>query len=123
MRVLQFPSVEIYNILFEGLHAVELKGPYIRTLNKVITKLEEIGTPRIIKGEPHPILYTMAENKPVMIEDAHYDLMKATLNNVDWQTKNIKLIDQMLEFVDNAPTEEEFEARKVGVLELSNREA
>lgn len=119
MRVFDFPSVEVYEIFFEGLLATTLKGPELRVLNKVVTKMEEIGTPKIIGGVPHTTLYTLAENKPIEIEDAQYDLVKRVMNEIAWNTRNIKLVDRLLEFLDTAPTPEEYQDRKNGILAIS----
>lgn len=119
MRVLIFNDVKQYEMLYEGLLTVTTKGAETRTLSKVLAKLERVGVKREVNGK-ESLLYTLAETRPVKFEDSEFSFIKTKLNEVEWSGVGAKLAGALLEWLDEKhPTEEEFEARKDGILKIA----
>lgn len=125
MRVLEFPSVEVYDIFFESLLSLTTKGEDTKKIGKVVKSLKKVGTPKIVNGEPHKRLMTLAENRPVEIEDDRFDAVKRLMQTVEYTGVGVELAGEMLDWLDEVPTKEKWEARqearKDGILKLESK--
>lgn len=102
MRVLNFPDVKTYEIMYEGLVSQGTKGAETRTLSKVLTKFEDVG---VKKTDPQSgkesLLYTQADSTPIELEDAEYELVKKLLNEVEWSGIGARTAGQMLDWLES----------------------
>lgn len=118
MRVLSFnkegQSGKYYEMLYEGLATCGTKGAETRVLGKVFNKLEREGT---LKDKS--LLYELTKDETLIeVEDAEYELIKRLLDSVEWSGLGARTAGPMLEWLDSAPTKEQFEALKNGVLKV-----
>jgi hypothetical protein len=109
MKVLVFPGIKPYEMLYEGLLTTSTKGAETRTLAKILTKLEKVGTRKLnAKGE-ESLLYTVAELPIIKFEDAELDFIKRRINEVEWSGPGAKDAGALLEWLDEKhPSEEEY---------------
>lgn len=113
MKVLVFPDIPKYEMLYEGLLTSTTKGAETRTLSKVLTKLEEVGTKKVKDGK-ESLLYTVAELPAVFLEDAELDFVKKKLNEVEWSGLGAREAGKLLEWLDEKhPTEDEYRKSKI----------
>lgn len=117
MRVLEFSVPTIFELFYEGLiTSNKTSGNNTRTLGKVLSKLEAVGVVKEVVGLTE--LYTLSSAAIVELEDSEYELAKVLSNTVEWNGRSVVKAGKMLEFIESAPTKEQYEARKVGVIKL-----
>ena len=108
MKVLVFPDIPKYEVLYEGLVTSTTKGADTRTLSKVLTKMEEVGTKKQVNGK-ESLLYTVATVPVIFLEDAELEFTKRKLNEVEWNGLGAREAGQLLEWLDEKhPTEDEY---------------
>lgn len=123
MRILTFPSIKSYEMCYEGLLTIGTKGAETRTLARVLTKLERIGTKKLSKDGVETLLYTCAEVPTIKLEESELDFVKKKINEIEWNGLGAKEAGILLEWLDEKhPTEEEYEARKDGILKLPTKD-
>lgn len=123
MRILTFSNVTQYETLYEGLLTISTKGAETRTLSRILTKLERIGTKKQVNGK-ESLLYTLAEPGPVRFEESEFEFTKKKLNEVEWNGIGAKNAGALLDWLDDKhPSEEEYAALKDGVLKLEKPSA
>lgn len=118
MKVLVFSkgteTEKYYEMIYEGLATCGTKGAETRTIGKVFAKLEREGVQK-----EKSLLYVMkSDSADIELEDAQYDLMKRLLDGVEWSGLGARTAGPMLEWLDSAPTKEQFEAHRNGVLKV-----
>lgn len=116
MRVLDWSNATFFEFFYEALVISPTKGDNTRKLGKILAKLESVGTIKETKGTVD--LYTLAYAATVELEDSEYELAKQLINSAEWNGKVAIRAGQMLEFIESAPTKEQYEARKSGILKL-----
>lgn len=108
MRVLIFPDITKYEMLYEGLIGLPTKGSETRTLSRVLTKLEEVGTKKQVNGK-ESLLYTVATVPIIRLEESEMEFVKKKMNEVEWNGIGAKQAGKLLDWLDEKhPTEEEF---------------
>lgn len=124
MKILEFPSVKLYEMFYEGLMTANTKGAETRTLAKILAKVEDQGTPKLLPNDEAGMLYTAAQAVIIELEDAEYTLAKRLLDDVVWNGNGTKDAAKLLEFVETAPTKKiektlKLESKRAGELEKS----
>ena len=106
MRILQFNNIKRYEFFYEGLLATPSKGAEARAISRILTKLEEIGVPKSEKS----LLYTLAQDGIVKLEESQFELAKRKLNEVEWNGPAVREAGKLLEWLEEKHTEEEYKA-------------
>ena len=113
MKVLVFPDIPKYEMLYEGLVTSTTKGADTRTLSKVLTKMEEVGTKKQVNGK-ESLLYTAATVPVIFLEDAELEFTKRKLSEVEWNGLGAREAGKLLEWLDEKhPTEDEYRKSQV----------
>jgi hypothetical protein len=113
MRVLVLPDIPKYEMLYEGLLTATTKGAETRTLSRILTKMEEVGTKKLREGK-ETLLYTCATVPIIYLEESEFEFVKKKLDEVEWNGLGAKAAGQLLEWLAKEhPTDEEYRKSQV----------